>query len=163
MLFLTSQTCIIVLQLFAAVRHYAKTTRNWWFSFIFLYYDQAYVFSLNINIYLEEPFRAYLLAIKASFFFKNRNWLSPQVFCGPPGCWKTAWRKQCTASSLPLSTLPVQTRGIKAGPPVDLSFWSFLTFLHHGIEEVERHLLWKFHKKFKGKVGQMCHRSCSLA
>ena len=32
-------------------------------------------------------------------------------------------------------------------PPLDLSFWSFLTFLHHGIEEVERHLLWKFYKK----------------
>ena len=29
----------------------------------------------------------------------------------------------------------------KAGPPLDLSFWSFLTFLHHGIEEVETHLL----------------------
>ena len=28
----------------------------------------------------------------------------------------------------------------KAGP-LDLSFWSFLTFLHHGIEEVKRHLL----------------------
>ena len=25
--------------------------------------------------------------------------------------------------------------------PLDLSFWSFLTFLHHGIEEVDRHLL----------------------
>ena len=25
--------------------------------------------------------------------------------------------------------------------PLDLSFWSFLTFWHHGIEEVERHLL----------------------
>ena len=25
--------------------------------------------------------------------------------------------------------------------PLDLSFWSFLTFLHHGIEEVETHLL----------------------
>ena len=40
----------------------------------------------------------------------------------------------------------------KAGPPLDLGFWSFLTFLHSGIEEVERHLLWKFHKKnSKGK------------
>ena len=29
----------------------------------------------------------------------------------------------------------------KAGPPLDLGFWSFLTFLHHGIDEVERHLL----------------------
>ena len=25
--------------------------------------------------------------------------------------------------------------------PLDLSFWSFFTFLHHGIKEVERHLL----------------------
>ena len=25
--------------------------------------------------------------------------------------------------------------------PLDLSFWSLLIFLHHGIEEVERHLL----------------------
>ena len=30
---------------------------------------------------------------------------------------------------------------IKAGPPLDLSFWSFLTFLHHGIEEIKRLLL----------------------
>ena len=51
---------------------------------------------------------------------------------------------------------------LKAGP-LDLSFWSFLTYLHHGIEEAERHLLWKVYKKFEGKVGQMCHRSCSLA
>ena len=31
--------------------------------------------------------------------------------------------------------------------PLDLSFWSFFTFLHHGIEEIARHLLWKFYKK----------------
>ena len=31
--------------------------------------------------------------------------------------------------------------------PLDLSFWSFLTFLHNGIQKVERHFLWKFHKK----------------
>ena len=31
---------------------------------------------------------------------------------------------------------------LKAGPPpLDLGFWSFLTFLHRGIVEVERHLL----------------------
>ena len=40
---------------------------------------------------------------------------------------------------------------IKAGPPLDLSFWSFLTFLHHGIEKVARHLLWKFHEKIQRK------------
>ena len=27
-----------------------------------------------------------------------------------------------------------------------LEFWPFLTFLHHGIEKIERHLLWKLHK-----------------
>ena len=36
-------------------------------------------------------------------------------------------------------------------PPLDLSFWSFLIFLHHGIEEVERHLLWKCYKKIRRK------------
>ena len=35
--------------------------------------------------------------------------------------------------------------------PLDLSFWSFLTFFHHGIEEVERHLLWKFYKNNRRK------------
>ena len=35
--------------------------------------------------------------------------------------------------------------------PLDLSFWSFLTFLRHGIEEVERHLLWKFYKQIRRK------------
>ena len=34
--------------------------------------------------------------------------------------------------------------------PLDLSFGHFY-FLHHGIEEVERHLLWKFHKKIRRK------------
>ena len=46
-----------------------------------------------------------------------------------------------------LSTLP-----LRQDPPLDLSFWSFLTFLHHGIEEVERHLLWKFLKYSKEKL-----------
>ena len=40
---------------------------------------------------------------------------------------------------------------LKAGPPLDFSFWSFLTFLHHGIEKVERHRLWKFHEKIPRK------------
>ena len=43
---------------------------------------------------------------------------------------------------------------IKAGP-LELSFWSYSTFLHHGIQKVEGHLVWKLHKKFKGRVGQM--------
>ena len=51
-------------------------------------------------------------------------------------------------------------RGIRISlrqDPLDLSFWSFLTFLHHGIDDVEGHFSENFTKKFKGKVGQMCH------
>ena len=51
----------------------------------------------------------------------------------------------------PSPTLGSLPAGLKAGPPLDLSFWSFLTFLHHGIEEAERHLLWKFYKKIRRK------------
>ena len=35
--------------------------------------------------------------------------------------------------------------------PLDLSFCPFLTFLHHCLEEVERHLLWKLHNKIQRK------------
>ena len=47
--------------------------------------------------------------------------------------------------------------------PLDLSFWSFLTFLNHGIKDVESIFSDNFIKKIKKKVGQMCHQSCSLA
>ena len=30
---------------------------------------------------------------------------------------------------------------LRQDPPLDLSFWSSLTLLHHGVDEVERHLL----------------------
>ena len=40
---------------------------------------------------------------------------------------------------------------LKGRTPLDLSFWSFLTFLTHGIEKIERHLLWKLHKKIQRK------------
>ena len=46
---------------------------------------------------------------------------------------------------------------LKEPPPLDLSFWSFLTFLHHGIEEVvERHILWKFPRKNQRKSWSKC-------
>ena len=40
---------------------------------------------------------------------------------------------------------------IKAGPPW-FEFLVIFTFLHHGIEKVERHRLWKFHKKIQRKI-----------
>ena len=49
--------------------------------------------------------------------------------------------KERASFCLVFRSLNTMSSHIKAGPPLDLSFWSFLTFLHHGIEEVERHLL----------------------
>ena len=46
-------------------------------------------------------------------------------------------------------------KNVEKGHLAPSNFWSFLTFLHHGIEKVEMHLVWKLHKKFKGKVGQI--------
>ena len=51
---------------------------------------------------------------------------------------------------------------LRQDPPW-FKFLVIFDFLHHGIAEVEKHLLWKFYKKFEGKVGQMCHQSRSLA
>ena len=62
-------------------------------------------------------------------------------------CGTCEWRAVMTVRTA--STLFSQG-SFKAGP-LDLSFWSFLTFLHHRIEKVERHLLWKFHKKIRRK------------
>ena len=59
----------------------------------------------------------------------------------------SAWRDSSPRDEIEPTALPMGVL-LKAGPPpLDLSFWSFLTFLHHGIEEVERQLLWKFYKK----------------
>ena len=41
---------------------------------------------------------------------------------------------------------------VKAGPPPPwFEFLVIFDFLHHGIEEVERYLLWKFYKKIRKK------------
>ena len=42
------------------------------------------------------------------------------------------------------SSLKISLGKLRQDPPC---FWSILTFLHYGKEKVERHLLWKFHKK----------------
>ena len=41
-------------------------------------------------------------------------------------------------------------------PPLIWVFWSFLTFLHHSIENLETHLLWKFHQKIQTKKLVKC-------
>ena len=50
-----------------------------------------------------------------------------------------------------MSKWPSRGYCLKTGP-LYLSFGSFLTFLHHSIEYIERYLLWKFHKKSKEKL-----------
>ena len=53
------------------------------------------------------------------------------------------WPKECRDSYELL--LPLKSR-----TPL-IWIFSFLTFLHQGIEDVERHLLWKFHKRMQRK------------
>ena len=48
-----------------------------------------------------------------------------------------------------LSAKSTKSTKLRQDPPLDLRFWSFLTFLHHGIEEVERHRQWKFHQNIQ--------------
>ena len=57
------------------------------------------------------------------------------------------WQKVCWCWGRGIGILLLLLRQ----DPLDLSFWSFLTFLHYGIEEVNRHLLWKFHPKIQKK------------
>ena len=66
-------------------------------------------------------------------------------------------RKDCCSICIALAALPGHlrfarlVRVLQSGPPLDLRFWSFLTFLHNGKEDVGRHLLWKFYKKIQRK------------
>ena len=48
---------------------------------------------------------------------------------------------KCQKCDLVLTDNQNQHLKFKAGTPLDLSLWSFLTFLHHGMDKVERHLL----------------------
>ena len=64
----------------------------------------------------------------------------------------TEWRKESLIQiKFSLKERLTQIKLFLRQDPLDLSFWSFLTFLHHGIEEVERHLLVKFYKKIRRK------------
>ena len=54
--------------------------------------------------------------------------------------------KQKKVKALRPKMTKIASRGGSCRTPL---IWSFLTFLHHGIEEVARHLLWKFHKKIR--------------
>ena len=64
--------------------------------------------------------------------------------------WRIVGKLEVSATTyVPRPPGDQQELRFKGTTPLHLSFWSFLTFLHHGIEEVERHLLWKFYKKIR--------------
>ena len=68
------------------------------------------------------------------------------------GATYTCWSRFRCCKRRGMSTKSlVQINAILRQDPLDLGFWSFLTFLHRGIEKVERHLLWKCHKKIQRK------------
>ena len=66
-------------------------------------------------------------------------------------CCRQAFRQKKNRLKIALQVSKLGFIPIVKAAPLGLSFWSFLTFLHHGIEQVERHLLRKFHKRIQRK------------
>ena len=90
--------------------------------------------------------------VRRSFYLKVRRY-DTAVRCNRTWFSYVQYEINEIKSSTKISAITV-TRfdTFKAGPPpLDLTFWSFLTFLHHGIEKIERLLLWKFYKKIRRK------------
>ena len=100
------------------------------------------------DYYLQDPLEAILVIFgrRALIFFVWKlleKYEKSHHLCAHAQWW-SPWRgKNVEKGHLAPSNLTVLLRQ----DPLDLSFWSFLTFFHHRIEKVERHLLWKFHKK----------------
>ena len=140
-----------VVRSIAAVRQRPRTPRNWQCSFAFF---ESFLWHFNEKQRAEVIFR-----------------LSRPVSCKnqEKGAGKQ-WSLRAPLHAAQLPPPPTQTKvwstmgmtnAFKAGsPPLIWVFGHF--YLHHDKEEVERRLLWELHKKFKGKLGQMYHRSCSL-
>ena len=96
----------------------------------------------------EAAANVQLSIVRLSNLTKRKSSWKLKTHSDPCGCSATLsieissvfFPKNLRHTPLDRHRLPTDA-GFKAGPPLDLSFWSFLTFLHHGIEEVERHLL----------------------
>ena len=87
----------------------------------------------------------------------NPQWMAWEAECSTQQsqavvrCWRPTdlarqHRLQRSAIAVPLSLWKELMDVIHA-----THIWSFLTFLHHGIEKVEGHLVWKLHKKMQRK------------
>ena len=114
---------------------------------------------------MKTSFRrlAFSLSSKRRFFVWSRTEVVPVKHSNSSGSWIhrdleqfSTILKDCTFGQ---HECPLRF-ALRQDPSLDLGFWSVLTFLHYGIEEAERHLLWRPHKKFREKVGQIYHRSC---
>ena len=110
---------------------------------------------LEVEYEVKFLFHLFVLALRPSA-------LSLPVSSGVDLCfvslfslWSFDWKSSCEIEPWTLLiwrwSVCDSINWLKAGPPLDLSFWSFLTFLHHVIEKVEGHLLWKFYKKIRRK------------
>ena len=78
---------------------------------------------------------------RSSFSQTNKNWLE-RLLPRPSTQQTLTHMWNSFSSELPL---------LSTQDTLDLSFWSFLTFLHHSIKDVKRHLLWKLHTKIRRK------------
>ena len=87
----------------------------------------------------------------------SQSFLHPKQMTNPvqlSGCWAQGNLHSWNPKSNGVLSVGAEAEhsGLRQDPPPLIwVFGHFLTFLHHGIEEVERHLLWKFYKKIRRK------------
>ena len=94
------------------------------------------------NFWCSYSFLMWKIGFFGQFTFKNTQLAQENVFC--------FWASRSIEKCIFFVYKTLDGKGLRQDP-LDLSFWSFSTFLHHGIEEIERHLLWKFYNKIRRK------------
>ena len=95
---------------------------------------------LYCSLSAKPPLKLCFTAVVDQWELRQMN-IPTEVYCS--SYWTSIFELNLTVLQ------PLTCHSVEAGPPppLDLSFWSLLTFFHHGIEKVERHLVWKLHKK----------------
>ena len=113
-------------------------------------------------MFIMYKFECYLYSLLSMYFLKSYGTKDLENNCR---CFSIVWEIE-SVQKVPslmrrrIIDVPVsytwadnKTHYLKRQDPLDFSFWSFgFTFLHHGIDEVERHLLWTFQKKNQRKI-----------
>ena len=137
-------------------------------AFLFLFFFHSLLHLTSFLSQYKNEFQWDWVAVWPSESEFEWDWAAPRCACVAvrfSSCsvielqWDwVAVRLGCSAVELEFGWVAVwlSCSVIKAGPPLIWVFGHFFTFLHHGIEEIERHLLLKFYKKNSKKKLVKC-------